>query len=134
MALYGWIEALQGDMGVAGRTANVDLSFNDILKHLDSVFMGAVEVGCNRWSVMGFSRKSIAPMRVASTAVSMVAWPLIMITGISRRPCEPHSLRSVTPSVSGIQMSSSTRSGRPRKRAARACAAFSASSTVCPSS
>jgi len=52
VALYGWIEALQGDMGVAGRTANVDLSFNDILKHLDSVFMGAVEVGCNRWSVM----------------------------------------------------------------------------------
>jgi hypothetical protein len=35
--------------------------------------------------VMGFSRKAVAPMRVASTAVSMVAWPLIMITGIVNR-------------------------------------------------
>ena len=33
----------------------------------------------------------MAPMRVASTAVSMVAWPLIMITGMSSMPWEAHS-------------------------------------------
>ena len=37
---------------------------------------------------------------------------------------------SVMPSTSGIQMSSSTRSGRWRSRSSRACAAFSASSTL----
>ena len=84
--------------------------------------------------VTGFSKNASAPILVASTAVSMVAWPLIMITGMVRAPVEAHSLSSVTPSVSGIQMSSKTRSGRSRKRAARACAAFSASSTVWPSS
>jgi hypothetical protein len=31
----------------------------------------------------GFSRKASAPILVASTAVSMVAWPLIMMTGMS---------------------------------------------------
>lgn len=51
-ALYGWAEALKGDMGVAGRVADVDLSFNDILKHMDMAFMAALEVGYNRWSFM----------------------------------------------------------------------------------
>jgi hypothetical protein len=37
-------------------------------------------------SVMGFSRKALAPNLVASTAVSMVPWPLIMITGIVSMP------------------------------------------------
>ena len=31
----------------------------------------------------GFSRKSSAPSRVARTAASIVAWPLIMTTGMS---------------------------------------------------
>ena len=68
-------------------------------------------------------------MRVASTAVSMVPWPDIMITGMLSRPLADHSLSSVMPSVSGIQMSSSTRSGRWRSRRLRADAALSASST-----
>ena len=80
--------------------------------------------------MIGFSRKAIAPNLVASTAVSIVPWPLIMITGIVSCAVEPHSFSSVMPSTSGIQMSSSTRSGRIRSRHARACAAFSASSTV----
>ena len=46
----------------------------------------------------------------------MVPWPLIMITGIVSWPVEPHSFSSVMPSTSGIQMSSSTRSGRMRSR------------------
>jgi len=73
-------------------------------------------------------------MRVASTAVSMVAWPLIMMTGMSSRSWAAHSLSSVTPSVSGIQISSRTTSGRLAARSARAAEAFSARSTVCPSS
>ena len=80
-------------------------------------------------SVIGFSRKAMAPCLVASTAVSMVPWPLIMITGMVSCDVVPHSLSRLMPSTSGIQMSSSTRSGRMRSRTARACAAFSASST-----
>ena len=40
--IYGWAAGLSGDMGV-GRfpPASVDLSFSDILRHLDGVFMGA---------------------------------------------------------------------------------------------
>ena len=47
--------------------------------------------------------KALAPYLVASTAVSMVPWPLIMMTGIVSRPAPPHSFSSVTPSTSGIQ-------------------------------
>jgi hypothetical protein len=78
---------------------------------------------------IGFSRKSNAPMRVASTAVSIVPWPDIMTTGIVSWPELPHSRSSVTPSVSGIQMSSSTSAGCMRERYARASCAFSATAT-----
>src|SRR5207248_6949159 len=70
----------------------------------------------------------------ASTAVSIVAWPDIMTTGMVSWPLAAHSLRSVMPSVSGIQISSSTRSGRARSRTRRASAALSASATWWPSS
>ena len=69
------------------------------------------------FSLIGLSRKAKAPIWVASTAVSIVLWPLIMTTGMVSRLVVAHSLSSVTPSVSGIQMSSSTRSGRARRRA-----------------
>ena len=91
-------------------------------------------VASSRCKATGFSRKSSAPMRVASTAVSMVPWPDIITTGIVSCPLAAHSLSSVMPSVSGIQMSSSTRSGRPRSRRRRASLALSASSTWWPSS
>src|SRR5574338_860863 len=73
-------------------------------------------------------------MRVASTAVSIVPWPDIITTGIVSCPLADHSFSSVMPSVSGIQMSSSTRSGRAALRAVRAAEAFSASTMSCPSS
>ena len=53
-------------------------------------------------------------------------WPDIMTTGIVSWPELPHSRSSVTPSVSGIQMSSSTSAGCMRERYARASCAFSA--------
>ena len=59
----------------------------------------------------GFSTKSNAPRRVASTAVSTVPWPDIMTTGQPLAALVDHSRSSVMPSTSGIQMSSSTRSG-----------------------
>jgi len=68
-------------------------------------------------------------VRVASTAVSMVPWPDIMTTGMPSWPVAAHSLSSEMPSVSGIQMSSSTRSGRWRSRSRRASPALSASRT-----
>ena len=83
---------------------------------------------------IGFSRKSTAPIRVASTAESIVPWPDIMTTGIVSRLAADHSLSSEIPSVSGIQISSSTKSGRFSARTRRAAAAFSASVTLCPSS
>jgi hypothetical protein len=58
-----------------------------------------------------------------------VPWPDIITTGIVRSPALAHSLSSVMPSVSGIQMSSSTRSGRDLERYARASLAFSARRT-----
>jgi hypothetical protein len=48
----------------------------------------------------GFSRKSMAPNRVARTAASIVAWPLIMITGVSLFALRSRSNR-LTPSPSG---------------------------------
>ena len=78
----------------------------------------------------GFSTKSKAPRRVASTAVSTVPWPDIMTTGQDDSAAAPdHSRSSVMPSVSGIQMSSSTRSGSWRAREARAWPASPATST-----
>ncbi len=77
----------------------------------------------------GFSTKSKAPRRVASTAVSTVPCPDIMTTGQPSATPVDHSRSSVMPSTSGIQMSSSTRSGTWRAREARAWAAFAATST-----
>jgi hypothetical protein len=78
----------------------------------------------------GFSTKSKAPRRVASTAVSTVPWPDIITTGQDDSAAAPdHSRSSVMPSVSGIQMSSNTRSGNCRAREARAWPASPATST-----
>ena len=78
----------------------------------------------------GFSRKSYAPSRVASTAVSTVPCPDIMMTGASSPVLlSDHSLSREIPSESGIQMSSRMRSGRRLRRDARADSAFSAVST-----
>jgi hypothetical protein len=51
-ALYGWATALDGDVTLRGRSAPVDVGFNDILDKLDFAVMGVVEVGCGRWSLL----------------------------------------------------------------------------------
>ena len=90
-------------------------------------FSAAVTVFNNFCSAIGFSKKSNAPIRVASTAVSIVPCPDIITTGIVNWLLFAHSLSKVIPSQSGIQISSSTKSGRSCNLTARAAAAFSAS-------
>jgi hypothetical protein len=70
-------------------------------------------VTITRSLLSGLSRKSMAPERIASTAVAVVPWPEIITTGsASSSAC---SLRSTSmPSMPGILMSSRTRSGRSR--------------------
>ena len=55
----------------------------------------------------GFSRKSKAPRRIASTAMGTSPWPVIMITGSALS--DPISLRkNCIPSMPGILMSEIT--------------------------
>jgi opacity protein-like surface antigen len=52
VALYGWATALDGDVTIRGNSVPVDASFSDILDKLDFAAMGAVEVGCGKWSLL----------------------------------------------------------------------------------
>ncbi len=47
---YAWVTATDGDMGVAGLSAPVDISFKDTLDDLDLAFMLAFEGGFDRWA------------------------------------------------------------------------------------
>lgn len=53
IAPYSWVTATEGDMGVAGNVAPVDISMKDTLDDLEFAFMLAVEGGFDRW-VFGF--------------------------------------------------------------------------------
>lgn len=47
---YGWVTATDGDMGVAGRSAPVDISMKDTLEDLEFAFMLGLEGGIGRWA------------------------------------------------------------------------------------
>ena len=47
---YAWVTATDGDMGVAGLVAPVDISFKDTLDDLELAFMLAAEGGFDRWA------------------------------------------------------------------------------------
>lgn len=51
-SMYIWTTRLDGDITVNGDTAPVDIDFKDIFSNLDFTFMGLLEVGKGRWSVM----------------------------------------------------------------------------------
>lgn len=53
LSLYGWATAIDGTISAGGRSADVDVAFNDVLKHLDMTFMGAAELRYKRWGFMG---------------------------------------------------------------------------------
>jgi hypothetical protein len=50
IAPYSWVTATDGDMGVAGRVAPVDISMKDALEDLEFAFMIAAEAGFDRWA------------------------------------------------------------------------------------
>ena len=47
---YAWVTATEGDMGVAGRVAPVDISMKDALEDLELAFMIGIEGGIDRWA------------------------------------------------------------------------------------
>jgi hypothetical protein len=53
LSVYGWATAIDGTISAGGRSADVDIAFNDVLKHLDMTFMGAAELRYQRWGFMG---------------------------------------------------------------------------------
>jgi len=80
----------------------------------------------------GFSRKSKAPSRVASTAVVIVPWPEIMITIWSGRWVR-RARRASMPFMPGSLTSRTTTSAGSASIAARPASAVSAVRTVNPS-
>jgi hypothetical protein len=53
LGLYSPMMGLEGDVGIAGRSAAVDIPFKDVLKDLDGGFMAAMEVRRGAWSLTG---------------------------------------------------------------------------------
>jgi len=45
LALYGWLSGINGDLTAGPVTRPLDISFSDILSHLDMTFMGYYETG-----------------------------------------------------------------------------------------
>jgi hypothetical protein len=50
---YGWATAIDGTISAGGRSADVDIAFKDVVKHLDMAFMIAAELRYKRWGFMG---------------------------------------------------------------------------------
>jgi len=48
---YAWAIGIKGDVGARGRTARVSVSFDQVLKHLDGVFLLPVELTKGRFGV-----------------------------------------------------------------------------------
>ncbi len=53
LSIYGWATAIDGTISAGGRSADVDIAFKDVAKHLDMAFMGAAELRYKRWGFMG---------------------------------------------------------------------------------
>jgi opacity protein-like surface antigen len=49
-APYGWLTAMEGDVGVGPLSTPIDISMQDTLDSLDMTFMGVFEAGYDRWS------------------------------------------------------------------------------------
>jgi hypothetical protein len=53
LSTYGWATAIDGTISAGGRSADVDVAFKDVLKHLDMAFMATAELRYQRWGFMG---------------------------------------------------------------------------------
>jgi len=52
LAIYGWAQAMEGDLMVKGKSTSVDLNFSDIAEDLQFAAMGAFEISHGRWGFM----------------------------------------------------------------------------------
>ncbi len=55
VALYGWLQAVEGDVAARGISTPVDVGIDDVLRNLDVAVMGVVEVGYGRWGFLADS-------------------------------------------------------------------------------
>jgi hypothetical protein len=53
LSTYGWMTAIDGTISAGGRSADVDIAFKDVVKHLDMAFMAAAELRYKRWGFAG---------------------------------------------------------------------------------
>ena len=53
LSIYGWATAIDGTISAGGRSADVDIAFKDVLKHLDMAFMASAELRYQRWGFFG---------------------------------------------------------------------------------
>lgn len=53
LTVYGWATAIDGTISAGGRSADVDIAFEDVVKHLDMAFMATAEFRYRRWGFMG---------------------------------------------------------------------------------
>lgn len=53
LTVYGWATAIDGTISAGGRSADVDIAFEDVVKHLDMAFMATAELRYKRWGFMG---------------------------------------------------------------------------------
>ena len=53
LTVYGWATAIDGTISAGGRSADVDIAFKDVVKHLDMAFMATAELRYKRWGFMG---------------------------------------------------------------------------------
>jgi hypothetical protein len=89
-APYIYATGLSGTIGVRGRTAEIDMSFGDVLKHTDVGFMGALDARKGRFVLANditwikLSEKRDTPGGLFSTAklgVNMLLWQPQPATG-----------------------------------------------------
>jgi hypothetical protein len=50
---YGWMTSIDGTMSAGDHSADVDIAFKDVLKHLDMGVMMAAELRYKRWGFLG---------------------------------------------------------------------------------
>jgi len=53
LSTYAWATSISGTISAGGRSADVDISFKDVVRHLDMAFMGSAELRYRRWGFMG---------------------------------------------------------------------------------
>lgn len=53
LTVYGWATAIDGTISAGGRSADVDIAFKDVVKHLDMAFMATAELRSKRWGFFG---------------------------------------------------------------------------------